>query len=102
LQEYQYRECWQERRSPLLIPPRVARASSLLEASGRFLTIWLQIFEQAFAAALASVAALAIAAKAAGRVEQVGAVYPNHPALSCAATCKATLMLSLQTQAAKP
>ena len=42
---------------------------------------WLQIFEQALAAALAAKATLAIAAKTAGRVEQISAVDPDNARL---------------------
>ena len=47
-------------------------------AGARLEPRWLQIFQQAFPAALAAVAAFAIAAESAGGVEQVGAIDPDH------------------------
>ncbi len=43
--------------------------------------LWFQIFDQPLASAFAAVAALAIAAKSAGSVKQVGAIYPNDARL---------------------
>ena len=51
---------------------RSGQRRSILEPGG------LQILQQAFPAALASVAAFAVAAKSAGSVEQIGAVDPHH------------------------
>src|SRR5882672_981885 len=41
----------------------------------------LEIFKQAFPAAFAAIAAFAVTAKSAGRIEEVGAVDPDHPSL---------------------
>src|SRR5260370_687487 len=61
-----------------------------------------KIFEEPLAATLASKAALAIASEPARSVEKIVQFTHTTPALSCAATCSETLMLSLHTQAARP
>ncbi len=61
------------------------RLGRLIDRERRCMNGWralkprgLEIFEQTFAPALASEAALAIAAETAGGVEKIRAIYPNH------------------------
>lgn len=56
----------------------IDRERTRVELRGFFEPGWLEIFEEAFAAAFAAKTAFAIAAEAAAGVEKIGAIDPDY------------------------